>query len=136
VRPLAWGYKSGREIARRMPHFRGEPAALHPAFAPGGPASIIAHAEGPVAFDAPRIVYSDDDERALEAYVRAMGAWTTEIFVFFFFLSSHDENPFYSANTGWHSVSLLSLCLAHLVSSNPGLLFFKFVLDCASSVLV
>ena len=95
VRPLAWGYKFGREIARRMPHFRGEPAALHPAFAPGRPASIIAHAEGPVAFDAPRIVYSDDDERALEAYVRAMGAWTTEIFVFFFFLSRHDENAFF-----------------------------------------
>ena len=74
MRPLAWGYKFGREIARRMPHFRGEPAALHPAFAPGGPASIIAHAEGPIAFDAPRIVYSDDDERALEVYVRAMGA--------------------------------------------------------------
>ena len=73
MQPLIWGYKFAREVARRMPHFRGEPAALHPAFAPGGPASIVAHAEGPVAFDTPRIVYSEDDERALEAYARANG---------------------------------------------------------------
>jgi alcohol oxidase len=74
VKPLVWGYKFSREIARRMPHFRGEPAPLHPAFAPGGPASLVAHAEGPVALDAPRITYSDEDERAVETYVRAMGA--------------------------------------------------------------
>jgi alcohol oxidase len=62
-----------REIARRMPHFRGEPPALHPTFAPGSVAAIVAHAEGPVAFDAPRIEYSDEDERVLEAYTRATG---------------------------------------------------------------
>ena len=71
MQPLKWGYKFAREIARRMPHFRGEPAALHPAFAPGTPASIVAHAEEPVAFDAPRIVYSEDDERVLEEFARA-----------------------------------------------------------------
>jgi len=70
VKPLMLGYKISREIARRMPHFRGEYASLHPSFAPGGPASVIARAEGPVALDAPRIMYSKEDERALEAYVR------------------------------------------------------------------
>ena len=74
MQPLIWGYKFTREIARRMPHFRGEPPALHPAFAPGGPASIVPHAEGPIAFDTPRIVYSEEDERALEEFVRANGA--------------------------------------------------------------
>ena len=74
MRPITWGYKFLREIARRMPHFRGEPPGLHPAFAPGGPASIVAHAEGPVSFDAPRIVYSEEDERALEEFARAQGA--------------------------------------------------------------
>lgn len=54
-----------------MPHFRGEPHKVHPAFAPGGPASIIEHAEGPIAFDTPRIVYSEDDERTLEAFAYA-----------------------------------------------------------------
>jgi len=66
-----WGYKFSREIARRMPHFRGEPSALHPAFAPGSAAAVVEHAEGPVAFDTPRIEYSDEDERAIEAFARA-----------------------------------------------------------------
>jgi alcohol oxidase len=74
VKPLIWGYKFAREIARRMPYFRGEPPALHPAFAPGSEAAIVAHAEGPVAFDTPRIVYSEEDERVLEAYTRATSA--------------------------------------------------------------
>ena len=73
MKVLTWGYKFTREIARRMPHFRGEPAAVHPPFAPGGPASIVPHAEGPVAFDTPRIEYSEEDELALEAYARAAG---------------------------------------------------------------
>ncbi|KAN0140556.1 alcohol oxidase [Lactarius tabidus] len=71
VRPLTWAYKFTGEVARRMPHFRGEPHMLHPAFAPGGPASIIEHADGHIAFDTPRIVYSEDDERALEAFAFA-----------------------------------------------------------------
>ncbi|KAF8263965.1 alcohol oxidase-like protein [Lactarius quietus] len=71
LRPLTWGYKFLREIARRMPHFRGEPPVLHPAFALGGTAAVVAHAEGPVPFDAPRIVYSEEDERALEEFTRA-----------------------------------------------------------------
>ena len=73
MQPLIWGYKFTREIARRMPHFSGEPPTLHPAFPPGGPASIVPHAEGPIAFDTPRIIYSEEDERALEEFVRANG---------------------------------------------------------------
>jgi alcohol oxidase len=80
VKVLTWGYKFTREIARRMPHFRGEPAALHPAFTPGSPAAIVPHAEGPVAFDMPRIEYSEEDERALEAYARATGACETFLY--------------------------------------------------------
>jgi alcohol oxidase len=57
-----------------MPHFRGEPLGVHPAFPPGGPASVIEKAGGPVPFDAPRIVYSEEDERALEEFARAKGA--------------------------------------------------------------
>ncbi|KAI0247173.1 alcohol oxidase-like protein [Lactifluus subvellereus] len=71
VKPLMWGYKFVREIARRMPHFRGEPAAMHPAFNPSGTAAIVEHAEGPIAFDAAPIAYSEEDERALEAHTRA-----------------------------------------------------------------
>ena len=80
MKVLTWGYKLTREIARRMPHFRGEPAALHPAFAPGSPAAIVPHAEGPVAFDTPRIKYSEEDEHALEEYARATGACETFLY--------------------------------------------------------
>jgi hypothetical protein len=88
---LIWGYKFLREIARRMPHFSGEPPGLHPAFSPGGPASIVAHAEGPVAFDTPRIVYSEDDERALEEFARAKGAWLLPFSVSF----AHHSHTFF-----------------------------------------
>jgi hypothetical protein len=47
---------------------------MHPAFNPGGTAAIVEHAEGPVAFDAAPIVYSEEDERAIETYARATSA--------------------------------------------------------------
>jgi alcohol oxidase len=77
VKTLTWGYKFSREIARRMLFFRGEPPARHPAFAPGSAAAVIPYAEGPIAFNTPRIGYSEEDERALEAHARARGAYGT-----------------------------------------------------------
>ncbi|VDC02039.1 unnamed protein product [Peniophora sp. CBMAI 1063] len=70
VRPLIWGYKFSREIARRMEGFRGEVKGLHPTFAEGSPAALIEKAEGPVPFDSPRIVYSTEDDAAIEKYTR------------------------------------------------------------------
>jgi alcohol oxidase len=96
VQPLMWTYKFTREIARRMPHYRGEPSMLHPAFAQGGPASVVENAEGPVSFDAPRVVYSDEDERALEAFVRANGSWLLPFSVFFYYSFSFVFYSFYS----------------------------------------
>ena len=57
-----------------MPYFRGKPTPLHPAFMPGSPTSIVAHTEGPIAFDTPQIVYSEEDEHVLDAFVCKMGA--------------------------------------------------------------
>ena len=55
VPALTWSYKyMPREIARRLSYFCGEPPILHPAFAPGSPAAVVQHAEGPIAFDMPR----------------------------------------------------------------------------------
>jgi len=34
---------------------------------------VVAHAEGPVAFDTPQIVYLEEDECMLDAYVHKMG---------------------------------------------------------------
>src|SRR6266702_465375 len=114
VRPMTWGYKFLREIARRMPHFRGEPPVLHPAFTPGGPASVVAHAEGPVPFDAPRIVYSEEDERALEVFARTQGMWflpfsvshTSALLAHPSFIHSF-SCPGRVVATCWHSVSSL-----------------------------
>lgn len=65
-----WSYKSQRSIARRMPTYRGEHAPSHPPFPPTS-AAACGRTDGPVAPDAPEIVYSDEDERILEAWLRA-----------------------------------------------------------------
>ena len=104
MQPLIWGYKFTREIARRMPHFRGEPPALHPAFMPGGPASVVAHAKGPIVFDTPRIVYSEEDERALEAFVRANGA-LLPLSSLHYLLTSLRFDVLGAVSTAFHSVS-------------------------------
>ncbi|KAI0265986.1 alcohol oxidase-like protein [Gloeopeniophorella convolvens] len=64
VHLLVWSYKFIREIARRMPHFRGEPPVLHPKFPAGSAAAVVPHAEGA------------EDDRAIEEYVRAMFSTT------------------------------------------------------------
>jgi len=45
----------------------------HCKLALGSPASVVAHAKGPVAFDTPWIVYSEEDKRTLDVYVHKMG---------------------------------------------------------------
>ncbi|KAJ7187783.1 GMC oxidoreductase-domain-containing protein [Mycena filopes] len=68
VAALRWGYKKGREILRRLPAFRGALPPAHPAFAASSPA---AHTDtAPVALDAPKIVYSAEDDKAIDAYLR------------------------------------------------------------------
>src|SRR5258708_16414665 len=106
---LTLGYKFTLEIARRMLHFRGEPPALHPALAPGSPAAIVPHAEGPVAFDTPRIEYSEEDERTLDAYARATCACASIIDTM---VISHGLPPTCQKQTvssTWHAVSSPSL---------------------------
>lgn len=76
-----------------MPHFRGEPSVLHPAFPPDGPASVIAHADGPVPFDTPRIVYSEEDERILEKFVRAEGAYFVLQLLHYLFVRFLGQSP-------------------------------------------
>ncbi|KAH7868464.1 GMC oxidoreductase-domain-containing protein [Lentinula edodes] len=95
---LRWCYKHARELARRMKSFRGEIPARHPKFCSnssvsgvnnGTPctmscngtsyvvptkstASIIPSASGPFAIDSPKIVYSKEDDRAIDDYIRAI----------------------------------------------------------------
>ncbi|KAJ3970469.1 GMC oxidoreductase-domain-containing protein, partial [Lentinula raphanica] len=84
VAVLRWCYKRGRELARRMSSYRGEIAAGHPKFCsspPGSdlgkslkagiPASVVSSTSGPVAIDTPDIVYSEEDDKAIDDHLRA-----------------------------------------------------------------
>ncbi|KAG8736595.1 hypothetical protein FRC10_009142 [Ceratobasidium sp. 414] len=65
-----WGYKQAREIARRMPCYRGEFAPLHPKF-PEGSAAAAVKLDGPLnARDIKDLVYTPEDNAAIETFVR------------------------------------------------------------------
>ncbi|KAG1767730.1 GMC oxidoreductase-domain-containing protein [Suillus placidus] len=67
--PLDFGYKKTREIFRRMASYRGEVTAGHPDF-PEGSAAACREASGPVDLDAPDIVYTAEDDEAINRFHR------------------------------------------------------------------
>ncbi|KAG2364367.1 GMC oxidoreductase-domain-containing protein [Suillus spraguei] len=67
--PLDFGYKKTREIFRRMDSYRGEVAAGHPDF-PEGSAALCREASGPVDLNAPDIVYTAEDNKAISQFHR------------------------------------------------------------------
>ncbi|KAJ7170887.1 GMC oxidoreductase-domain-containing protein [Mycena crocata] len=70
VAVLRWSYKWAREMARRMDSYRGEFAPDHPNF-PAGSAAACGEAKGPVPVSAPDIVYSVEDDEAIDNFHRA-----------------------------------------------------------------
>lgn len=70
VQKHIWAYKLSRELVRRMAIYRGELPTGHPRFPAGSAAAVQPVATGPVAADAPRIVYTAADDRAIEQAVR------------------------------------------------------------------
>lgn len=73
---LKFGYKRGREFARRMACYAGEYTLNHPAFAATGGAACASDVQ-PVPADAPPLVYTAEDDAALEDYIRkfVVTAW-------------------------------------------------------------
>ncbi|KAF8553985.1 alcohol oxidase [Imleria badia] len=69
VEQLTLMYKMTRELARRIPAYRGEVAACHPKFSLDSPAACR-ETEDPVPADAPDIVYSDADDEAIVKFNR------------------------------------------------------------------
>ncbi|KAJ7484630.1 GMC oxidoreductase-domain-containing protein [Mycena latifolia] len=65
---LRWAYKKGREIARRLPAFRGALVPAHPQFTQDSPAALTE--TGPAPLDAPNIVYSAEDDNAIDTFLR------------------------------------------------------------------
>ena len=71
VASLRLGFKKAREYARRMPIFDGELLEGNPTFAKG---SSAAYADsGPADISAPDIIYSADDDEAIDTYIRNFG---------------------------------------------------------------
>ncbi|KAJ7707465.1 GMC oxidoreductase-domain-containing protein [Mycena rosella] len=66
---LKWGYKKSRELARRLPIYRGEYLPGNPTFADGSEARCHDGAT-PVDVSAPDVVYTQADDAAIEAYNR------------------------------------------------------------------
>ena len=95
---LKWGYKRNREFARRMTCYRGEYVPNHPQFATTSLALCQSEIK-PVAIDAPDIQYTEDDEKAIETYIRKIGVW---LMLYLDFSCSID---LCEVATAWHSVS-------------------------------
>jgi alcohol oxidase len=73
---LRWAYKHVRELSRRMKFYRGEVQVEHPTFAEGSLAAT--HPTGtPVEISAPKIVYSKEDDDAIDEFHRRTGSYTT-----------------------------------------------------------
>ena len=71
---LRWAYKKEREIARRMASYRGEFESGHPSFPEGSQAATGAK-PGPVAISSPDIVYSVEDNEAIDNHHRKTGPY-------------------------------------------------------------
>lgn len=65
-----WAYKMSREIARRLPYYRGELALGHPAFAEGSMAALTAVSSSSNPKDVRDIEYSSSDDEAIEDWIR------------------------------------------------------------------
>ena len=72
---LRWAYKHIREIARRMEFYRGDVQVGHPAFADGSQAATQP-AGTPAEISAWKIVYSKEDDDAIDEYHRRIGSHT------------------------------------------------------------
>ena len=73
---LRWAYKHAREIGRRMEYYHGDLLVGHPTFAEGSQAATQ-QAGTPVEISAPKIVYSKEDDDAIDEYHRRNGSYTT-----------------------------------------------------------
>ena len=71
---LRWAYKHIREIARRMKLYHGDVQVGHPAFAEGSRAGTQPTGI-PVEISASKIVYSKEDDDAIDEYHRRTGSY-------------------------------------------------------------
>jgi alcohol oxidase len=64
-----WGYKMSREIARRLPYYKGELELGHPKFKAGSKAALAENFQGNSG-EVQNIEYSEEDDAAIEEWIR------------------------------------------------------------------
>ncbi|KAF7195079.1 Alcohol oxidase [Pseudocercospora fuligena] len=75
IKKHIWAYKIQREMFRRMSIYRGELASSHPKFSKTSAAAIVEKADGPIK-DNSRIVYTEEDDKAIDSHARDTVATT------------------------------------------------------------
>jgi len=71
--PHVLAYKKQRELARRMPSFRGEVRELHPQFSEASAARCVEYATPAqrVEMSNSKVVYTEEDNMVIEEWVKA-----------------------------------------------------------------
>ena len=64
---MHWAYKRSRELARRLPSYRGEFSPGHPEFSPISAAAT--NVTEPAAISAPDLTYTAEDDKAIDTYI-------------------------------------------------------------------
>jgi alcohol oxidase len=74
---LRWGYKRVLEFARRIKYYQGAVSVGHPKFKEGSQAAAALTANESTPYDAPDIVYDEEDDRAVDEFHRtnAQSSW-------------------------------------------------------------
>lgn len=103
VAALRWGYKKSREFVRRLPLFRGAFPPVAPAFAEDSSAALKDTTT--VALDAPNLVYSAEDDKAIDEFHQKFSKCRN---------LDHDvyiaTHIYEIVATTWHSVSIKFNC--------------------------
>ncbi|KAJ2997559.1 hypothetical protein NUW58_g618 [Xylaria curta] len=118
IKKCIWGYKTQREIARRMNVYRGELASSHPAFATDSKAACI-ELQGPPAFNVENIEYTAEDDAAIEKWLRNKIATTWHSTGTCKMLPLN-ENGVVDANLGVHNVTGLKVADVSIIPHNVG----------------
>ncbi|KAG6821335.1 hypothetical protein H0H93_000196 [Arthromyces matolae] len=100
---LRWAYKRGRELARRMSVYRGEFVHGHPDF-PEGSKAVANPSAQPVEVSSPDILYTAEDDKAIDEYHRKTGQCHSDIF------QLSDTNVFSpKVETSWHPMGTCAM---------------------------
>lgn len=66
---MNWAYKRSRELARRLPSYRGEFTPGHPEF-PSSSAAAVGVTANPTAISAQDLTYTAEDNKAIDTYCK------------------------------------------------------------------